>query len=745
MFDGYVNSALVAGVALAGVPLVIHLLNRQRYKPMAWAAMRFVLAAHRKTRRRANLENLLLLLLRMLAVALLAFVVARPFIGERSPLAQLAQARRDVVLVLDTSASTGYRDGARTVHEALVERAREILLELDPARDDRVRLIAASGAPRLLSWRRPDEALSVLSTLSGPDDDALDLAAALGEVARIAEEDAAQTGASSLEIRLLTDLQRSSFETSLDSGGTVGAPALREQLDRLAALELEVWVEDLGPADATPPNLCVAGLEAVDEIYTGASAEIAVDVRNHGTTARTSVRVWLTLDDDQRLPFRTLDVPARGSARAVFTARFTQPGPHLVTASIDSDRLNVDDSRSRVFDAPPTVDVLLVNGESAPEIERDEVGYLLSVLDPLDDDQLASQTLGSDATPPFATRVIAPHELSSGDLDLAEFEVIVLANLDGLAAATMPELERWTAAGGALILTLGRKVEPTAFNVRLHRADGSGLAPAELLGRAQIARRDGYFRVREFAADHPALSFFADERWKPLLTEAPTYEFFLTRPDPNARVLARLDDEAQSALLLEKRYDRGKVFLWTTSIDPEWSRIPESPRTFVPLMHEWMRYAGRERSADRNLALGGALIAQLRAFPRNATLVAPDGTRRSVMSEPRVEGPGRWSLALLDVSARAGAYRLLIEGAPAEPFAVTLDPRESDLDRLSAPEAAGFHRALKLTSDASRGDGDNDEPPAQGEVWRLLAWLCLGALCAETLWAAWVGRARRLA
>ena len=79
LFDGFVNPGLAIGAALAVVPLIIHLLNRQRHRPMRWAAMRFVMAAYRRTHRRARMENILLLLLRMGAVALLALAIARPF------------------------------------------------------------------------------------------------------------------------------------------------------------------------------------------------------------------------------------------------------------------------------------------------------------------------------------------------------------------------------------------------------------------------------------------------------------------------------------------------------------------------------------------------------------------------------------------------------------------------------------------------------------------------------------------
>ena len=71
IFQGFVHPLLLWGMALCSIPLLIHLLNRRRHKPLPWAAMKFVLAAYKRTRRRVQMENLLLLLLRMAAVAAL--------------------------------------------------------------------------------------------------------------------------------------------------------------------------------------------------------------------------------------------------------------------------------------------------------------------------------------------------------------------------------------------------------------------------------------------------------------------------------------------------------------------------------------------------------------------------------------------------------------------------------------------------------------------------------------------------
>lgn len=737
MFDGFVNPALLAGTLLALVPLAIHLLNRQRYKPMPWAAMRFVLAAYRKTRRRAQLENLILLLLRMAAVALLALAIARPFVGDQSPLAALAQSRRDLALVIDASASTGYRADMKSSFERIVERAREIVLELDAARDDRVRVIVASARPRLVAWRRPDEALSVLGTLQTPSDESLDLAAALGEVVHLAEEDARGSAQSSLEVRLLTDLQRRNFESG---GEQVGAPALREQLEALRKLGCRVAVEDLGPREEMPPNLGVTAIEPLAEVLgPQAPCDVAVTVRNFGPVARNGVRVTLTIDEDGKLPYRPVDVPSQGEGKVVFPVVFPTAGAHVLSARIESDRLATDDVRAQVVLVPPAVRVLLVNGEPRPEIERDEVGFLGAVLDPPRGDEV----LAGGAARPFEPRTVEPHELRDPSLDLAQVDVVVLANIDGLAQDSIERLERWVAEGGALVITLGDKVDAAGFNQRLFEADGTGLAPAELGGRVAIARRDGYHRVREFVLDHPAFRFFADERWRPLLTEVPIYEFCGARAHEGARVLARLDDEAGSPLLIEKAYDRGKVFLWTTSIDSEWTRLPESPRTLVPLVYEWLRYAGRSAVPPRNVPVGGALALDIESFRQGVELVLPEGARRPLDAGDPAAGATRRRVTALGATERAGVYRIEAEGGPGEPFAAQLDPREGALARISAVELVGVHPSLELASAGETHASNLEESaPPKGELWRGIAIACFVALICESLWAAWIGRSR---
>jgi len=755
MIDGWVHPGLLAGTALCSVPILIHLLNRQRHKPMPWAAMRFVLAAYERTRRRARLEEWLLLLLRALAVLLLALAVARPFAGPQSPLAGLTESRRDLVLVLDASASTGYRDQVESVFERITARAREILLELDGSRGDRVRLVAAGQYPRLLAWRTPDEALSVLGTLSEPFDEPLDLAATMAEVRGWVEEDAAGTGSSLIEIRLLSDLQRASFVASVEgdaddapSGETEaadGPPAARvpvvfEELDRLGELGATVVVEDHGPPEPTPGNLAITSIEPLATLLgPGVPFDVSVTVANHGSQARSGVRVAIS-EDGERRPSRSLEVPAGETARVVFTVAFRQRGPHVLEAEIESDRLSIDDRRARVVWVPPPVRVLLVNGAPATSIAEDETGLLAAVLEPVDGDAVALP----DRARPFVVRTVPAGELRGGDVELAAHDVIVLANVEALPRSAAETLEQRVAEGAGLVITAGDRMDSDRTNELLWRADGTGLLPAELGARVAVKeRRANYWRVGTFDETHPALEFFADERWRPLLTEVPVYAFVGSRPEPGARVLARLDDADQSPLLVAKDYDRGRVFLWTTTIDPAWTLFPEIPAALVPLWHELLRSAGSPQRPAFNCAVHESLVCEVDVYPRTPEIVRPDGSRRPLDGEPEALGPRRWRLPAFAQTDRVGQYRFQLEGEPSIPFAVQFDARESDLDRLGPEELSTLHPTLVLATIG--GAVESEDRPVQGELWRGFAIAALVFLFCESLWAAWLGRRRRVA
>src|SRR5579872_3035211 len=68
---------MVAGGALVSAPILIHLINRMRYRRVRWAAMEFLLKSQKRNRRRLIIEQLLLLLMRCALVLMAVMLVSR--------------------------------------------------------------------------------------------------------------------------------------------------------------------------------------------------------------------------------------------------------------------------------------------------------------------------------------------------------------------------------------------------------------------------------------------------------------------------------------------------------------------------------------------------------------------------------------------------------------------------------------------------------------------------------------------
>ena len=62
---GFLNALLAGFAALAAVPIIIHLLNQRRFKVVVWAAMDFLLATIEKNSRRLQLQDLILMMLKV--------------------------------------------------------------------------------------------------------------------------------------------------------------------------------------------------------------------------------------------------------------------------------------------------------------------------------------------------------------------------------------------------------------------------------------------------------------------------------------------------------------------------------------------------------------------------------------------------------------------------------------------------------------------------------------------------------
>jgi len=127
---GFLSPFLLACAAVLAVPLWLHLRRKRRQTPVEFPSLRYLKMAAARMKRQVRVEDLGLLLLRLLLVALLALAFARPVVRSNSNWFGAGRAVESVV-VIDATASMGWRGSGTTRLDAAKRLAREWIGGLD--------------------------------------------------------------------------------------------------------------------------------------------------------------------------------------------------------------------------------------------------------------------------------------------------------------------------------------------------------------------------------------------------------------------------------------------------------------------------------------------------------------------------------------------------------------------------------------------------------------------------------------
>ena len=238
---GFLHPWVLAGLAAAAVPILLHLLARREPPTVVFPAVRYLVTTTREHQRRLKLQNWLLLLLRTLLVAALVMAAAGPTV----PLSGVpGHAPSALVLMVDNSPSSGAVVGGTPQLRQLIAAGRQVLARATP--DDALWLVTADGIPR-----RGDRA-TVTELLNGlkVSPRRLELGSAITLAGDVLSSEA-RPG----EIVLLTDLQASALSPAEPSAPLlIGRPAIAPPLNvGLGAIETgtQPWSSDGGRVSVT--------------------------------------------------------------------------------------------------------------------------------------------------------------------------------------------------------------------------------------------------------------------------------------------------------------------------------------------------------------------------------------------------------------------------------------------------------------------------------------------------------------
>ena len=364
----FLNPIMLAGLAAVSVPIIIHLLNRRKFHKVVWAAMRFLQNAVEQNQRRMRVEDMILLALRCLLLALLALALARPAILSNAN-DFLGQSKVTGVIILDNSQSMGMSDGTTTRFDKARQAAEQALDSMPPGSATAV-FLASDLVQTVIPEPTFDLNLARKSLREAPlTDRATDIFPALQK----ALDTLGGRMALRKEIYLITD------------GQAAGWRQLAEIQRALERTKTEIKTHVILVNEHEEANLGVSGLR----VASGLSAvkqplRIEARVSNYGKEEARNTRLSLSVDGETPTDEFTIDsLPAGATKSVTLFAKLREPGFHSLTARIPEDRLSADDRRTVALRAIQEVKVLLVDGEPGNEPRDSEVFFLKHALVPV--------------------------------------------------------------------------------------------------------------------------------------------------------------------------------------------------------------------------------------------------------------------------------------------------------------------------------------------------------------------------
>ncbi|MDO4575161.1 MAG: BatA domain-containing protein [Planctomycetia bacterium] len=684
MFAAFVHPALLWGMLLLGLPLLIHLINLLRHRRVPWGAMEFLLAAYRKHRNRVRMKELLLLLLRMAAVALVVLAVAQPVLENRLG-TLVGGVKVHHIVLLDDSFSMSDRMGETGAFDA----AKNMLLRLTEETSKNAMaqhftlLRTSQSSPGSLKpdfhaeridSEFPERLRSVLDTL-GPGVLAWGPQAALSAVDELVP-DSPQTRRL---VYVVSDFRQKDWRDHAE---------LKKTLERLQAAGVALRLVDCVAGEHS--NLGVSGLVPGDGIRAaGVPFGMWATVTNYGTTPAKDVVLrpeTCSATATQSLPaVRIAEIPAGGTATCTFPVRFPDAGEQRIVVSLDSDAVEADNQAYAVVSLPPFSSALILS--DTPDGE--ETRALLTALSP-----------GGNVRTGVTTRVESPRFAATHSLDA--FQAVYLLDVRQLDPAAVTALTEFVQNGGGLACFVGENTDPV-LTQKWYRG-GAGFFPV-LLKQPTELPPDFLRKVPDLrVAEHPVFRVFSGK--SATLAGTVNIRKYYTLEDESLETLLPLDTAAgdkeagavvrtlaalrnNAPLVVEKPLGKGRVLLFLTTSDARWNNWPQGNPSYVVAMLQLQAYlAGANATFPQRLA--GAPLEKIlppELAGGDVRFFTPDGELWETV--PAVEQKEGRFAAYSSATDRLGFYA--VTWPPAEtalPLAVNADPQEGEMLRLSGEELA---------------------------------------------------------
>lgn len=720
---------MLSWLGLAIVPLALHLWGKRATSSIAWGAMGLLRKAVAMQANHYRFRRLLLLLIRLLAVAMLAIAWSQPTRWFPLP-PQESDGRQLLVIVLDGSISMDLRQGEKSRWDLAKEWANQRIQ--GASQGTAFALVVMANPPQLIVRHPAFGAKDVLGELNSLEVTHCEasLTATLAEVQTIVQEAKASfPQLTAAKVLFFTDLEKQTWEPMRSGEASRAA----EPLSKLASLHLFVVAEANSIAKNATNQSILNTIVSPSLLQVGDRFQVEVELANFDTERGHQHTVQLfsggTLADEQ-----DISIAAGGRATCVLSGTASSAGDLPLELRIAKDDFPADDIWYQIASVRQSLRILAIEGgpqELFPFCTALKSG---NVSDALQIDQIPQSAFS--------------------DINLSIYDAIILGNLAELSAQEGTRLKRFVREGGGLIILSGSRLNPSDLMNKVGVV-GDGQSDSILPGKlgTAIASANGPLQVNEFR--HPIVRPFQGFSGGGL-EDIPVWRHLPLTPAPGTLVALALSNG--DPLLVTSRCGSGTVVLWTTStseksidtsVEPviAWSAFSTWP-SFPPLAQEMLGYAVTLPSAPRQFSAGqtirGMLRTQGEADPQaneraetSLELRDAQGRREQIVSE--------WLETGLFWEARprlkSGIIELFSEAREMvlEQLAVNASRRESSLETIATVDLPPILQVEALASSGNEGLALPATPSS--EAWfhgMLVAALLL--LVAEVVTLAWTGR-----
>jgi hypothetical protein len=352
----------------------------------------------------------------------------------------------------------------------------------------------------------------------------------------------------------------------------------------------------------------------------GRETDLTAEIRNASDAAVGDLRVTWSIDENP-VQVQRVSIDPRSSMLTRRRIKIDQPGSVDVSVFVErDDALVADNERSLAIEVLDEVSVLLVDGDPSTEPLKGETDFLSIALRPF-------SFRSGPTDDPIRCDVVPAPQWDGGHWKspprLGDYDVVVLANVRGIDAATRHALAEFVFGGGDLIVFDGDRVEADRWNGLWGEPGREIQLPAKLgtVVKASAGRDAGSFRIAEANRQFPLwqsldrqlersvsdVDVTAYRKLQMVGQAGASEEIPEESPGsdrqpgpPPALALLRLENGDPLAVSAER--GKGSIVQFATTCDSRWTTLPMRP-VFVPMMQQLvLGLAGSK--GDRQRAAG---------------------------------------------------------------------------------------------------------------------------------------------